>query len=162
MSTMISSHTIGILRSGMKGCLTNLPWRCLYRESLGWTATAVSPSMVSGRVVATMIFSSEFSMGYANDVITPNMTGLSYPGTLSHFLPVHSILSSSRLESVVLSRTHQLTSRFARRMTPRSWKVQKDSITALDRDSFIVKATRDQSKLPPKQRICLVIRSWYL
>lgn len=31
----------------------------LYRGSSGWTAMAVSPSIVSGRVVATIIFSSE-------------------------------------------------------------------------------------------------------
>lgn len=67
----------------------------------------MSPSIVSGRVVATIIFSSfkdenrvticekkahwpEFSMGYAKDVITPNSNFSfgSYPGTLSNVRPV--------------------------------------------------------------------------
>ena len=43
---------IGILRP-VSGRSTVLPIRCLYRGSSGWTATAVSPSIVSGRVVAT-------------------------------------------------------------------------------------------------------------
>ncbi len=37
----------------MRGRIASLPMRCRYRSSSGWTATAVSPSMVSGRVVAT-------------------------------------------------------------------------------------------------------------
>ena len=43
---------IGIVRP-VSGSSTVLPIRCLYRGSSGWTATAVSPSIVSGRVVAT-------------------------------------------------------------------------------------------------------------
>lgn len=56
MSTK-SSKTIGILRS-QKGCSTIFPFRCWYLVSVGWTATAVSPSIVSIRVVATMTSSS--------------------------------------------------------------------------------------------------------
>ena len=37
------------------GMITVLPIRCLYRGSFGFTATPVSPNMVSGRVVATVI-----------------------------------------------------------------------------------------------------------
>lgn len=57
MSTK-SSKTIGILRS-QKGCSTIFPFRCWYLESAGWTATAVSPSIVSIRVVATITSSSK-------------------------------------------------------------------------------------------------------
>ncbi len=37
----------------LKPTSTSLPIRCLYLSSSGCTATAVSPRMVSGRVVAT-------------------------------------------------------------------------------------------------------------
>ena len=49
-----SSATIGMLRF-VSGSVTCLPIRCWYRSSSGWTATAVSPSIVSTRVVATTI-----------------------------------------------------------------------------------------------------------
>ena len=49
-----SSATIGISRP-TNGSITVLPTRCAYRSSSGCTATAVSPSMVSTRVVATTI-----------------------------------------------------------------------------------------------------------
>ena len=52
-----SSATIGISRL-VSGSATVVPIRCWYRSSSGWTATAVSPSIVSARVVATTI---EFS-----------------------------------------------------------------------------------------------------
>ena len=57
-----SSAMIGILRF-IKGKITCLPTQCLYRSSSGWTATAVSASIVSGRVVAITSASSEPSMG---------------------------------------------------------------------------------------------------
>ncbi len=41
--------------------------RCRYRSSSGWTATAVSPSIVSGRTVATMISPDPSVSGYAMD-----------------------------------------------------------------------------------------------
>ena len=41
---------IGISRP-FSGIVTVLPTRCLYRSSDGCTHTAVSPSIVSGRVV---------------------------------------------------------------------------------------------------------------
>ena len=52
MSTY-SSATMGISRP-TRGRMHFLPTMSLYRSSLGLTATPVSPSMVSGRVVATM------------------------------------------------------------------------------------------------------------
>ena len=53
-----SSQTIGssLLSSGWS---TLLPCKWEYLSSVGWTATAVSPSIVSRRVVDTLIFSSE-------------------------------------------------------------------------------------------------------
>ena len=38
----------------MTGSFTRVPTMCRYRSSSGFTATAVSPSIVSGRVVATV------------------------------------------------------------------------------------------------------------
>ena len=49
-----SSPIIGISRPTI-GSVKVLPIKCLYRSSLGFTATPVSPSIVSGRVVATSI-----------------------------------------------------------------------------------------------------------
>lgn len=45
---------------GIKGSLGQIDGQSdtLYRSSSGWTAIAVSPSIVSGRVVATTILSS--------------------------------------------------------------------------------------------------------
>ena len=51
------SAKMGISRS-TSGSFTVLPTRCPKRSSLGFTATPVSPSMVSGRVVATTRYSS--------------------------------------------------------------------------------------------------------
>ena len=45
------------------GKITNLPFKCLYLSSSGLTATAVSPKIVSGLVVAIVINSSLFSIG---------------------------------------------------------------------------------------------------
>ncbi len=57
-----SGSTCGSATTGMRrpdsGSSISRPTRCAYRWSSGWTATAVSPSMVSGRVVATTTESS--------------------------------------------------------------------------------------------------------
>ena len=50
------SAKMGISRS-TSGSFTVLPTRCLKRSSFGFTATPVSPSIVSGRVVATTRYS---------------------------------------------------------------------------------------------------------
>ena len=55
ISTKISSAIIFIFLSGKKGCINSLPIKSLYLSSFGWTATAVSPSIVSIRVVDTII-----------------------------------------------------------------------------------------------------------
>mmetsp|Transcript_15180 Transcript_15180/g.43541 ORF Transcript_15180/g.43541 Transcript_15180/m.43541 type:complete len:211 (-) Transcript_15180:909-1541(-) len=57
MSTSTGSRMSLILRA-TNGWTSCLPWSCLYRGSSGCTATATSPSIVSGRVVATTISSS--------------------------------------------------------------------------------------------------------
>mmetsp|Transcript_6391 Transcript_6391/g.18101 ORF Transcript_6391/g.18101 Transcript_6391/m.18101 type:complete len:212 (-) Transcript_6391:910-1545(-) len=62
MSTRTASVMMGIFRP-FTGCLTCLPCRWAYLGSSGWTATAVSPSMVSIRVVATTISPSPSSRG---------------------------------------------------------------------------------------------------
>ena len=51
-----SSATMG-MRRPVSGSTTCFPTRCVYRASSGCTATAVSPSIVSGLVVATTICS---------------------------------------------------------------------------------------------------------
>ena len=57
-----SSPITGISRS-VNGKITVLPIKCLNLLSLGCTATAVSPNIVSGRVVATINSSSESLIG---------------------------------------------------------------------------------------------------
>jgi len=57
MSTLVSV-TIGKSRGGQSGCRRAQPCRCQYRGSSGCTATATSPSIVSIRVVATVMSSS--------------------------------------------------------------------------------------------------------
>mmetsp|Transcript_17325 Transcript_17325/g.36732 ORF Transcript_17325/g.36732 Transcript_17325/m.36732 type:complete len:226 (+) Transcript_17325:2115-2792(+) len=82
MSTRVESRITGMRRS-TNGCLRKRPCSCLYRGSSGCTATAVSPSIVSGRVVATTSSSSEPSTLYANDQMTPKayVLSLGWPGT---------------------------------------------------------------------------------
>ena len=57
------SETIGIVLP-TNGSIIVDPIKSLYLSSSGCTATAVSPSIVSGRVVATTTYSSEFVIGY--------------------------------------------------------------------------------------------------
>lgn len=56
---MDREFSVEVLQSfGING-VQRSPWALtVYLESSGWTAIAVSPSIVSGRVVAMMIFSS--------------------------------------------------------------------------------------------------------
>lgn len=58
---MFDKFAVEMLRNGgVKGNLGQTEGEndTLYLSSSGWTAIAVSPSIVSGRVVATTIFSS--------------------------------------------------------------------------------------------------------
>ena len=86
-----SSAMIGIFLFEI-GKLQNLPIRFLYFSSSGWTATAVSPNIVSGLVVATMIWLFS-SIGYL----------------ICHKLPSVSLCSTSRSEIAVKSFGSQLT-----------------------------------------------------
>ncbi len=61
--SLYSSAIIGMGRSA-RGSTAFFPTRCLYRGSSGCTATAVSPSIVSGLVVATVMNSALPSIGY--------------------------------------------------------------------------------------------------
>ncbi|CAM5661342.1 hypothetical protein SALBM135S_04862 [Streptomyces alboniger] len=90
-----SSATTGMVRS-VSGSLICLPTRCLYRSSSGWTATAVSPSIVSARVVATTMVSSP----------SPYFIETSSPSS--------SWYSTSMSEIAVRQRGHQLMMRSAR------------------------------------------------
>mmetsp|Transcript_22038 Transcript_22038/g.71080 ORF Transcript_22038/g.71080 Transcript_22038/m.71080 type:complete len:241 (-) Transcript_22038:719-1441(-) len=84
MSTRVESVMIRSLRS-TNGWTSVRPCSCLYRGSSGCTATATSPSIVSGRVVAMTTSSSDPSTLYANDQIRPKTYVLSFgwPGTVS-------------------------------------------------------------------------------
>ena len=92
-----SSATTGISLS-VKGSRSSLPTKCAYRLSAGFTATAVSPSIVSGRVVAIVINSSDPSIGYLK----------------CQKEPASSEYSTSTSESAVLHPGHQLIMRFPR------------------------------------------------
>ena len=76
----------------------------LYRGSSGWMATAVSPSIVSNRVVATTSSSSLPTTLYAKDAMTPNSYVLSglWPGTRRRVMP-----SSSRKSTYNIPVTSQ-------------------------------------------------------
>ena len=97
MSTRIASPITGNVRSTI-GCRTIRPIAAPYRGSSGWTATAVSPSIVSGRVVATTISPEPSASGYAKD----------------HNSPFVSACTTSRSDSAVRQRGHHWISRSAR------------------------------------------------
>ena len=89
------SATIGIRRPD-SGSSTSRPTRWAYRGSSGCTATAVSPSIVSARVVATTTESS------------PS------PYRIETSSPSSSLWSTSMSDSAVRQRGHQLMIRSAR------------------------------------------------
>jgi len=66
MSTLVST-TIGKRLDVHSGCCRKRPCRCLYRWSLGCTATATSPNMVSRRVVATTTSASNIRHYHSDD-----------------------------------------------------------------------------------------------
>lgn len=90
-----SSATTGIRRP-VSGNSISVPTRWAYRSSSGWTATAVSPSIVSARVVATTIEAS------------PS------PYRMETSSPSSSWYSTSMSEMAVRQRGHQLMMRSAR------------------------------------------------
>mmetsp|Transcript_11929 Transcript_11929/g.51181 ORF Transcript_11929/g.51181 Transcript_11929/m.51181 type:complete len:300 (+) Transcript_11929:1732-2631(+) len=157
MSTSVASQMTG-MRRPLNGCTSILPCACVYRASSGCTATAVSPSIVSGRVVATTILPSAFSSNsYAKDQIEPNSTLPSWPGTTSSVLPSKSMWSTSMSEIAVFRRQHQFTRRLSRYTRPSACMRTKASFTALDSVSSIVKRSRDQSREDPRRRSWLKI-----
>ncbi len=97
-STSTASATTGNSRP-VSGWRTFLPTTARQRSSSGCTAMAVSPSMVSGRVVATTISPDPSASGYAKLQ--------SSPGWFSSWF-------TSRSESAVWQRGHQLMSFLAR------------------------------------------------
>mmetsp|Transcript_107571 Transcript_107571/g.304211 ORF Transcript_107571/g.304211 Transcript_107571/m.304211 type:complete len:201 (-) Transcript_107571:924-1526(-) len=109
----IGSATTTILRSGKNGCTRAFPTKALYLSSSGCTATAVSPSIVSSRVVATTRESLEPLITYLNSHSTPTSTLSSYPGMLRNVLPGMSSWSTSRSESAVFRCGHQFTRRLS-------------------------------------------------
>ena len=74
--SLYASATIGNRRP-VNGCTTIRPTRSANRASSGCTATAVSPSIVSGRVVATTITRSVPSTGYRRYQSDPATSTLS-------------------------------------------------------------------------------------
>mmetsp|Transcript_63225 Transcript_63225/g.73996 ORF Transcript_63225/g.73996 Transcript_63225/m.73996 type:complete len:201 (-) Transcript_63225:526-1128(-) len=127
-------------------------------------ATAVSPSMVSKRVVATTSFSSEFSMGYAKEVNTPNsyrpLGSAGFPicvFTFKNVRPSRSTWSTSISLIADLSAQLQFPNLLARYSNPRSWKILNASTTALLHFSSIVNRSLLQSTEDPRERSWVVI-----
>lgn len=85
MSTK-SSKTMGRLRD-KNGWTTHFPFKCRYLGSLGCTATATSPSMVSTRVVATTTSSSLSGVTEGSvSELPPPPPPSPHPGVLSSHL----------------------------------------------------------------------------
>ena len=87
-----SSATTGISLS-INGSITFFPIKSLYLSSLGFTATPVSPSIVSGLVVAITTYPSLSFIGYF----------------ISHIFPFFSKWFTSSSARAVLSCGHQFT-----------------------------------------------------
>ncbi len=160
-STNIESVTIGILML-VRGWMAHLPCRCRYLESSGWTARAVSPHIVSGRVVATSTVPPP-STGNRKWYNTPNsyLSGLGI-WKLYYLLPSGSLIivafsssmcSTSMSESTVCRWQHQFTRRVLLYMRPLSYRRTNASVTAADNLLSMVNTWRDQSSEAPV-RLC--------
>ncbi len=103
-STTCSSATIGISRPTI-GSRTILPTSDFARGSLGFIATAVSPSIVSGRVVATVTYSM---------VCPPTVTDCSSGYRMYQKCPCTVSCSTSSSASTVCVAGSQFTSRLPR------------------------------------------------
>ena len=135
-----SSATIGISLF-IRGSTTLLPIRCLYLPSFGFTATPVSPSIVSGLVVAIVRYSSLSFTGYF----------------ICHIFPVTSSCSISSSASAVLSFGHQLTIYSPLYIRSSLYNLMKTSFTASERPSSMVNLSLFQSSDEPSLLSCFVI-----
>ena len=116
------------------GRITCCPMAFVYRGSSGWTATAISASIVSGRVVAT----------------TKPPVGSSANGyRICHRWPSASSCTTSTSARAVSHRGHQFTSRSARYSNPSSQRRTNTSRTARWRGPSMVKDSRAQSQEAP-------------
>src|SRR4030043_1661328 len=120
----------------VKGRFTVLPINSLYLLSSKLTATAVSPIIVSGLVVATVTY-------------LPLTSDKGYFMYVS--LPSNSSYSTSRSESAVRHRGHQLISRLSLYIRPSSYSLTKTSLTALESPSSRVNLSLDQSHEAPSR-----------
>ena len=116
------------------GNITVLPTKSLYLSSSGCTAIPVSPSIVSGLVVATITnFSCSLFTGY-----------LTY-----HKCVGSSSYSTSASEIEVLQYGHQLIILLPLYIKPFSYRLTNTWFTAFDRPSSIVNLSLDQSQEQP-------------
>src|SRR6056297_2172645 len=119
------------------GKISVLRIKCLYLSSEGFTATAVSPSIVSGLVVAMVKCPCPSFKGYLK----------------CQRFEFSSLCSTSSSESTVLHRGHQFTMYFPLYINPFSYKATKTFRTALFKPSSRVKRSLDQSTEQPMERI---------
>ena len=133
-----SSATIGISLF-IIGSTTVFPIRWVYLSSSGWTATAVSPSIVSGLVVATIISSFPSGVLYL----------------ICHKCPASSSYSTSASEIDVIHLGHQLIILSPLYICPLLYMSTNTFFTAFVKCSSIVKLTLDQSQETP------IFLSWF-
>ena len=149
ISTYSSSTTgIGLFTIGSHTCL---PFKYVYLSSFGLTATAVSPSIVSGRVVANS----------RNSVLL----GFPFSSTSGYLIcqkcPACSSYSTSASEIEVLHTGHQLMILLPLYIHPFSCILQNTSVTALLQPSSMVKRSLSQSQEEPIFLSWLMIRPPY-
>ncbi len=127
-----SSKTTGIILFTM-GTTRFLPFNFRYLLSFGLIATAVSPKIVSGLVVATMMYSSEFSILYFR----------------KYNFDSFSIYKTSSLERVVRASGSQLTIFLSLYIYPSLNNLINMSITDSDKSSSSVNLVLSQSHEHP-------------
>ena len=127
-----SSKTTGITLFTI-GTTKFLPFNFLYLLSFGLIATAVSPKIVSGLVVATIIYSSEFSILYFR----------------KYNFDSFSTYITSSFERVVRASGSQLTIFLSLYTYPSLYNLMNISITDSDRSSSRVNLVLSQSHEHP-------------
>ena len=120
-----------------------LPTISLYLSSSGCTATAVSPSIVSGLVVATITYLSESFILYL----------------MCHKCEFSSSYSTSASDIDVWQEGHQLIILFPLYINPSSYNLTNCSKTALDNPSSKVNLLFSQSQEQPSFLCCFCIVS---
>src|SRR4030067_1026302 len=89
--------------------MSTFPIICRYRSSSGWTATAVSPSMVSGRVGAAFIHGEPFTAPVTGGAESLQLTDdrsprllFPFPDPLDEFLPAQGMAIQASFQELFL------------------------------------------------------------